>query len=209
MGEVAETLVRELRHRALSTDTRIIVGIAGAPGTGKSTLASAVAGLLGTDLCRVVPLDGFHLGQSIINGTEWESQKGAPDTFDLGGYLSLLTRLRANTEPTIYAPLYRRDLEEPVAASIAVPSSTQIILTEGNYLLLEREGWHHIRDVLDEAWYVDTPDDVRRERLIARHIQFGKSPETARRWTEGPDEQNARLIEQTRARADRVVRSEM
>lgn len=202
---VANALADELVARVQRAPERIIVGIAGAPGTGKSTLARAVADRIGDELCCIVPLDGFHLGQSIINGTELESRKGAPDTFDVAGYLTLLTRLRQNSEPVVYAPVYRRDLEEPVAASIAVPASIRIILTEGNYLLLDREPWRGVVDYLDEAWYVDTPDELRRERLIARHIAFGKSPDRARRWAEGPDEVNAQLIEGTRSRARRVI----
>lgn len=201
---VAE-LARGLVDRALGTDERIIVGVVGAPGTGKSTLTHAIADLLGDDLCRVVPLDGFHLGQGIINDTELAGRKGAPDTFDVGGYLSLLRRLRANTEETIYAPVYRRELEEPIAASVAVPRTTRIILTEGNYLLLAHDGWELVRDLLDDAWYVDTPDSVRRERLVARHIRFGKPPELARAWVDGSDERNAELVAATRSRADRVI----
>ena len=200
-----EELARELIARVRVADRRIVIGIVGPPGTGKSTLAAAVAEVIGDALCRVVPLDGFHLGQSLINGTELASRKGAPDTFDVDGYLSLLARLRTDSEQTVYAPAYRREYEEPIAASIAVPHSIRIVLTEGNYLLLDRDRWAEVAAMVDERWYVDTPDELRRARLIARHIRFGKSPDEAQAWTDGPDEANARLIAATRASADRTI----
>ncbi|WP_375388641.1 nucleoside/nucleotide kinase family protein [uncultured Amnibacterium sp.] len=203
--DVARALADALADRSRVARARLIVGIVGAPGTGKSTLAGAVALHLGHELCRTVSMDGFHLGQRIIDGTELANRKGAPDTFDVGGYVSLLGRLRANSEDTVYAPVYRREWEEPVAASVAIPSSVPIVLTEGNYLLLDHGGWEGVRGLLDDTWYVDTPAELRRSRLIARHVLFGKTPEAARRWTDGPDERNAQMILATRVRAGRIV----
>lgn len=198
-------IIEDLRRNALESGGRQIIGIVGAPGTGKSTLAEHVAGLLANDGCVVVPMDGFHLANAIIDGTPLQRRKGSIDTFDIGGYLSLLRRLRERDEPVIYAPSYRRGLEEPIAASIAVPQSVLFVITEGNYLLGETEPWGQVREFLSETWYVDTPHDIRLSRLIQRHITFGKSPAEAVEWANGPDEDNARYVETTKIRANRII----
>lgn len=198
--------VEALRRRHAASGARQIVGIVGAPGTGKSTLAQHVADELGRDVCVVVPMDGFHLAGSVLHGTPLASRKGAPDTFDGHGYLSLLRRLRARDEPVVYAPEFRRGLEEPVAGSIAVPAAVPFVISEGNYLLAGDSPWQLVREHLTESWFVDTPHDVRVRRLIERHIAFGKEPAAAEAWARGPDETNARYVQATRSRADRVVR---
>ena len=198
--------VDALRRRQHQSGARVILGIVGAPGTGKSTLAQQVADELGRDRCVVVPMDGFHLAHAVLDGTPLAARKGALDTFDGYGYVSLLRRLRARDEPVVYAPAFQRQLEEPVAGSIAVPASVPFVVSEGNYLLADREPWHLVREYLDEAWFVDTPQELRLRRLVDRHVAFGKDPAAAQAWAAGPDEANARYVETTRARADRVVR---
>lgn len=184
---------------------RTMLGITGAPGSGKSTLAAGLQQALGPDRAVVVPMDGFHLSGAIIAGTARESRKGAPDTFDVGGFLALLARLRARDEDVVYAPSYRRGLEEPIAAAIAVSARTPLVIIEGNYLLLDESPWDPVRRLLDEVWFVAADPVVRRARLVRRHIEFGMDAEAATAWTEGPDEANALLVDATRARADRVV----
>lgn len=198
-------LVEYLRARHRSSGERQILGIAGAPGTGKSTFALSLAEALGAQAAVIVPMDGFHLASGIIRGTALRERKGAIDTFDVGGYLALLRRLRARDESVVYAPCYRRGLEEPIAASIAVPREIDFVITEGNYLLSPEPGWRDIRSIVDEIWFVDTPDALRVARLIERHIEFGKSREAATAWVAGPDAVNARLIEATRHLADRQI----
>ncbi|WP_028045023.1 nucleoside/nucleotide kinase family protein [Cellulomonas sp. URHE0023] len=197
----------ELRARLdalLASGQRRIVGIVGAPGAGKSTLAAQVVDAVGTRAV-VVPMDGFHLAQTELERIGRADRKGAPDTFDAAGYVALLRRLR--TEPgTVYAPEYRRDLRNPVAGAIAVPSDVPLVVTEGNYLLLDGDGFAPVAGLLDESWFVALPDDIRLARLVARHEAFGKSPEAARAWSHGPDEANARLVAATAHRADVVVR---
>ncbi|MFK0004782.1 nucleoside/nucleotide kinase family protein [Paenarthrobacter sp. NPDC090522] len=197
-------LERRLRGAA-SPGERMIVGLVGAPGAGKSTLAERLAEQFGPD-GAVVPMDGFHLANSIIDGTPLRERKGAIDTFDVGGYLSLLQRLRRNDEDVIYAPAYRRGLEEPVAASIAVPKSTTFVFTEGNYLLARQGRWSEVRSYLDEVWFVETSQQIRVAQLIQRHVTSGMAPADAEAWANGPDEANARFIESTRNFADLVVR---
>ncbi len=199
-------LVDQLEARLRSTGARQILGIAGAPGTGKSTVARTIADALGAGRCVIVPMDGFHLGTAIIDGTPLRARKGAIDTFDVGGYLSLLRRLRARDESVVYAPTYRRGLEEPIAASIAVSRDVDFVITEGNYLLATDPGWRDIRSLVDEIWFVDTPRDLRIARLIERHVTFGMTRDAATAWATGPDEANARSIESTKHLADRQIR---
>ena len=189
----------------LAAGARRVLGIAGPPGAGKSTLAAqVVAAFPGT--CVVVPMDGFHLAQSELERTGRADRKGAPDTFDADGYVALLRRLREPRDGhVVYAPEYRRDLRNGVAGAIAVPADVPLVVTEGNYLLLDAHGFAPVADLLDESWYVAPDDDVRLARLIARHERFGKSPQAARAWSTGPDEANARLVAATAGRADVVV----
>jgi pantothenate kinase len=199
-----EAALERARALAAAGDRRIL-GVAGKPGGGKSTLARMVAEALG-DAARLVPMDGFHLAQDELVRLGRRDRMGAPDTFDAAGYAALLRRLRANAEPVVYAPEFRREIEEPIAGAIAVPASVPLVVTEGNYLLLDDGAWAAVRPLLDEAWYVEVDDALRVERLIARHVEFGKSPAYAREWVMRSDEHNARVVESTRPRASAVVR---
>jgi pantothenate kinase len=193
-----------LRAR-LVPGTRTVLGIAGAPGSGKSTFATWIQEQFEPGFAVVVPMDGFHLGNAIIDGTPLRQRKGAIDTFDAGGYLSLLRRLARRDEPVVYAPEFRRTLDEPVAASIAVPAEAPLVITEGNYLLAERAPWKEVRAELDEVWFVDTPNELRLSRLVERHVSFGMDRAAAEAWATGPDEANALLIQATRPAADRII----
>ena len=188
---------------------RVVLGIAGSPGAGKSTVASSVlsalASRLGPDVVGHLPMDGFHLADVQLDRLGLRDRKGAPETFDVGGYVTALRRLHDEPDRTLYVPGFERELEQPVAAAIAIPPSARLVVTEGNYLLLAGGGWQHVRPLLAEAWYVDMDADVRRERLVRRHEQFGKSPDTARAWVERVDEPNAELVAATRDSADVVV----
>ncbi|GAA1255564.1 nucleoside/nucleotide kinase family protein [Arthrobacter pascens] len=196
--------VADLRLR-MSDGSRILLGVAGAPGAGKSTFSASLADFFGPGAALVVPMDGFHLGNAIIDGTPLKQRKGAPDTFDVGGYFSLLQRLARRDEDVVYAPDFRRSIDEPVAASVAVPASVPLIITEGNYLLAENPAWQRVRSQLDEVWFIDTPPALRLSRLVERHMVFGMDRPAAEAWANGSDEANARLIEATRDRADRVI----
>ena len=201
--EDTAAVIERARMLAAAGERRIL-GIAGPPGGGKSTVARAVVAELG-ELARLVPMDGFHLAQAELVRLGRRDRMGAPDTFDAAGYAALLKRLHGE-EPIVYAPEFRREIEEPIAGAIAVPRSTPLIVTEGNYLLLGDGDWGLVRPLLDEAWYVEIDEELRLQRLIQRHIQFGKTPEYARAWVLRSDERNAALVATTAVAADVLVR---
>jgi pantothenate kinase len=187
---------------------RRILGLTGAPGAGKSTVAEHLVTALGPDVAVLVPMDGFHLANEVLLDLGRRQRKGAHDTFDDGGYARLIATLRAQRvdDPVVYAPRFRREIEEAIASSIPIPATVPLVVTEGNYLLLECDAWPTARAAIDEVWFLALDTEVRHARLLRRHEAYGKSPEDAARWALGPDERNAQLIESTACRADRIVR---
>jgi pantothenate kinase len=193
----------ELVEQARSLPGRLL-GIAGAPGAGKSTLAAGLAAAVPDAV--VVPMDGFHLTTAQLRGLGRVETRGAPDTFDADGFVDLLRRLGAGDEAIVHAPDFDRSIEEPVIGAIAVPQTAPLVIVEGNYLLLDTEPWSEIAGLLGETWFVEVPEPVRIERLVARFVSFGWDPTLAfERVTAGSDAANARLVAGTRTRADRVV----
>ncbi len=176
-------------------DVRLL-GITGAPGGGKSTLAATLHR-------PVVPMDGFHYADVELVRRGLLKLKGAPETFDAEGYAALLARVRAGAADVV-APAFDRDLEQPLAGAIAVPASG-LVVTEGNYLLLDEPRWRAARAEVDVVWHLHVDEAVRLERLVARHVAFGKSLADARAWVARVDEPNARLVEAAAERADLVL----
>ncbi|HEY1133560.1 MAG TPA: nucleoside/nucleotide kinase family protein [Nocardioides sp.] len=217
-----------LRQVEAAGARRAVLGVVGAPGAGKSTLVDALLAALaaappaGADAGWVahLPMDGFHLADAQLDRLGRRDRKGAPDTFDARGYAASLARVRTERDHTVFVPGFERELEQPVAAALAVRPEARLVLTEGNYLLLgagggagddaadrshREQGWGEVRALLDETWYVEVPDGVRRERLVARHVRFGKTPAAAAAWVDEVDEPNARLVTAGRTHADLVV----
>jgi pantothenate kinase len=188
---------------------RVVLGIAGAPGAGKSTLADALVAAVGeregADWVAHVPMDGFHLADAQLDRLGSRSRKGAPDTFDADGYAHLLQRVVDEPDSWVYAPGFDRTLEQPLAAAMVVPPAARLVVTEGNYLLLPETRWQQARAQLAEVWFVAGDDDVRRSRLVERHVTFGKAPAAAVAWVEQTDEVNAVVIAASASGADRVV----
>lgn len=184
----------------LARSTRTLLGIIGPPGAGKSTL-SLQLNALHPEQSQIVPMDGYHLANVELARLGRADRKGAPDTFDSYGYVALLKRLRDQApEETVYAPEFRREIEEPIAGAIPIFAKAKLLIAEGNYLALDQGGWRHVAALLDEIWYVEVDPKLRLERLIARHMQFGRSLQEAQAWTQSTDEPNARLIESTLGR---------
>lgn len=196
-------LIGRARQLAASP-TRRILGLTGAPGSGKSRLADELVNALGADAV-LVPMDGFHLAEAELKRLGIHDRKGAIDTFDAAGFVALLRRLRETAEPVVYAPTFRRDLEEAVAGAIRVPSNVTLVVTEGNYLLSPDGAWAAVRGLLDEVWYLEPDENDRLDRLIRRHMEFGRDVDTANARARGNDQRNADLIAATKVRADLIV----
>jgi len=187
---------------------RQLLGITGSPGAGKTTLATKLVETLngGADpqVAVYLPMDGFHLADASLQRLGLSDRKGAPETFDGHGYLALLRRVRVD-RTTVWAPGFERDLEQPIAGAIAVDPDVRLVVTEGNYLLIDADPWREARSLLDQAWFVEVDDAVRRDRLVARHVEFGKARQDAIDWVQRVDEPNARLVAASRSRADLLV----
>ncbi|MFJ1807202.1 MULTISPECIES: nucleoside/nucleotide kinase family protein [unclassified Streptomyces] len=201
-----------IRARALAGDgrRRALLGLAGSPGSGKTTLAERLVRELngtGDPWVAHVPMDGFHLADVELDRLGRRGRKGAPDTFDAAGYAALLRRLRDETDgdDLVYAPGFERVLEQPIAGAVPVAPTARLIVTEGNYLLLDSGAWVRVRAALDEVWFCELEERERLRRLVARHEEFGKGHEEAVAWVRGSDQRNAELVATTRKRADLVL----
>lgn len=215
---------------AVASGRRLLLGLAGAPGVGKSTLAEELVARArdahGSDVAVVLPMDGFHLANALLVALGSRDRKGAPDTFDDAGFAALLARVRdqrdgtisrtgtetgrgTSTEAararTVYAPRFDREHDESIGSAVAVPAACAVVVVEGNYLLASDGAWPEAARCLDEVWHLTLPEEQRHERLIARHVRHGMTPTAARAWALGPDEANAVLIDAAGARADVVV----
>lgn len=182
---------------------RSVLGIVGAPASGKTTLAWGLANALGSRAV-VVGMDGFHLAQSELQRLKRTDRKGAPDTFDAAGYVNLVRRLREGVD-TVYAPEFRREIEEPIAGAVAVPPEVPLVITEGNYLLLDEDPWTGVKPLLTEAWFLAPDEPERLERLVSRHRRYGRSLVEAKQRALGSDQRNADIIAATSSRADLVL----
>ena len=205
---IADLLARDAI--ALASDSaRAILGVAGSPGAGKSTLVDElldrIRAVNGDDWVAHIPMDGFHLADAQLDRIGALARKGAPETFDAAGYAHLLERVRREVDEPVYVPGFDRVLEQPLAAALVVLPSARLVVTEGNYLLLDDPHWERARRAMDAVWFVASEETVRVERLVARHIQFGKSPHEARAWVATTDQRNSELVAATVGRADRLI----
>lgn len=192
-------ILRSLAEVVEAVGSHRIVGIAGAPGAGKSTIAADLVAALPSAV--LLPMDGFHLPQVRLIELGRRDRMGAPDTFDVDGLIATLEAVK-NSGGTVLAPDFDRAIEEPVPDSIEIRPEFSTVVVEGNYLL----HWPEVRHLLDVSLVVDLDHDVRIERLVARHIRYGKTPDAARAWSLGPDERNALLVGATARLADHVIR---
>lgn len=203
IGTFAELLA--LCEEFARTGSRHVIGITGPPGSGKSSLAGALVRRLSARAV-LLPMDGFHLANDVLTALGRRGRKGAPDTFDVAGYVSLLERVRAASDAIAYAPRFDRSEEIAIAAALAIPATVPLVITEGNYLLHRGDGWERVRPLLDSAWYLDVTEAELRSRLIARRLAHGDSAEAATAWVDDVDLPNARTVAATQARADAIMR---
>ena len=185
------------RLLALSDQGRRLIAIAGPPGSGKSTLAARLAKALNATrpgVAAVVPMDGFHLDDAVLRAQGTLARKGAPWTFDTGGLLALLDRLRRNAENQIAIPLFDRNLEIARAGAALVAQDVPLLLVEGNYLLLDHPPWDAMAAVFDLTIFLDVPPATLERRLIDRWLAHGMTPDAARLKAQGNDLPNARMV---------------
>jgi pantothenate kinase len=179
---------------------RFVLGLSGAPGAGKSTLAAALAAAYGVP---VVQMDGFHRTNAELAALGRLDAKGAPDTFDAEGYAAVLRRLHAGG--TVLAPSFDHDLPDPLADAIEVPAEAGLVVTEGNYLLLDRPAWRAVRRECDAVWHLVADQAERIERLVRRHEESGKAAVQARAWVLTVDQANAELVDAAAGAADELL----
>ncbi len=199
-SSVHEVVLGEIARRRRPGE-RLLVGITGAPGAGKSTLAQRICAE--TAGACAVPMDGFHLSNDVLRSLGFARVKGAPQTFDEAGYVALLRRLRERDDDVVYAPSFDHVMNEPIAGSIPVPRACELVITEGNYLLV----WPRARALLDLTVHIDADPDLRVAGLIERQLAKGLDESAAREWVLRSDEANARLVQEHAHLADlRVLR---
>jgi pantothenate kinase len=196
----ADAVAAWIREQAVESD-RYLVGLTGAPGSGKSTLASQLSSELAAP---VVPMDGFHLPNTVLDERGLRAVKGAPKTFAAADFVDAVARLRVALDD-VWLPAFDRTVDEPVADQIRVGATARIVLVEGNYLLLADEPWARLVRQFDAVLFLDVDDDVRFERLVERHVKFGKPRDEAVDFVRTSDERNAALIGETHHRADILV----
>jgi pantothenate kinase len=204
MATLTDDVARLLEERS----GRVVVGLTGPPGVGKSTAAERIVDEINAvqrDFAALLPMDGFHLSNAQLTRLGRKGRKGAPDTFDAAGFLVSVARVRDGYRAAdVYVPQFDRTLEEPVAAGLVVPAAARVVIAEGNYLALPSGGFSGARDLIDRLYYLRGADDVRRQRLLARHLAGGRSLIAAEHWVRAVDEPNARLIAETEGRCDRT-----
>jgi pantothenate kinase len=189
---------------------RRVLGVAGPPGAGKTTLVESLLAAAAerpdlTGRLAHVPMDGFHLTNAELDRLGRRDRKGAPDTFDPQAYAALLAAVRDPARRPVAAPAFDHAVGEPAPGALVVPPEADVVVTEGNYLLLGGDGWSQVRALLDEVWFCALADDVRRERLVARHVEAGRAEGDARAFVHGSDEANARAVAPTGTGADLVL----
>lgn len=195
-----ETLLKVVTEAA-AAHTRFVVGIAGPPGAGKSTLAQKLVQAFPSDLARLVPMDGFHYDNSVLDDLRLRSRKGAPETFDFSGFLSILTRIR-DREPNVAVPIFDREVDLARAGASLIPSQAKIIVVEGNYLLLDESPWTKLGPCFDLTLYLDVPRPQLEQRLLQRWLDLGDPPEKAAHWVASNDMPNVDRVLTRRRNAD-------
>ena len=199
-------LFEQIQSLLQDQNPRSIIGIVGKPGAGKSTVVSEIEKRFDSNQVSIIPMDGYHLSNEELISLNRRDRKGAPDTFDTQSFISLITKVKNSPELEHRFPIFHREIEASKADEGFVQSGVKVIVVEGNYLFSEEHNWQGVFPLLDHTWFIEIADEVRIERLIARHIRYGKTPEDAENWSRGSDEANARFIELTAHRAANIIK---
>lgn len=190
---------------------RVLVALAGAPGSGKSTLAEELVATLNrrTPGCVVVlPMDGYHYDDLLLRQLGRHSRKGAPDTFDVDGLRHMLVRLRNNDDEAVAVPVFDREVEIARAGARLIPASVEIIVVEGNYLLLRRDPWAALRPLFDLTVMITASEETLRKRLTARWEGYALPPGEIMRKLEEVDLPNGRFVRTESVEADCQLRND-
>jgi pantothenate kinase len=202
--EIAEFL--DLIDQTLkSTTNRVLFGVVGKPGAGKSTIVESVKKRFPSQEVAIIPMDGYHLSDEVLISQGKRDRKGAPDTFDAPRFTKLLQDVKVNSDSEIRFPIFHREIEASVEDEGVIAPEAKVVITEGNYLLSTEHGWAGVKELLDQSFYIEIDDEIRLQRLIDRHIRYGKSPEAAKAWSLGSDETNARFIATTKDLASAII----
>ena len=201
-----ELLFQQIQSILEGQNPRTLIGIVGKPGAGKSTVVEEIQKRFDSNTVSIIPMDGFHLSNEELVKLDRRERKGAPDTFDVESFTSLIKRVKINHNIDHKFPIFHREIEASIADEGAVPKESRVIVIEGNYLFSTDHNWDGIYSLLDHTWFIEIDDEVRIERLIARHVRYGKTPEEAEAWSRGSDETNARFIGLTANRAENRIK---
>ena len=201
-----ELLFEQIQSLLNGQNPRTLIGIVGKPGAGKSTVVEEISKKFDSKTVSIIPMDGFHLSNEELISLGRRDRMGAPDTFNVEGFTSLIKRVKSDSNVDHMFPIFHREIEASIADEGMVPKESKVVVIEGNYLFSEDHNWDGIYPLLDHTWFIEIKDEVRLERLIARHIRFGKTPEEAEAWSRGSDETNARFIGLTAYRAENLIK---
>lgn len=200
-----ELLFEQIQSLLDGQNPRTLIGIVGKPGAGKSTVVEQIEKKYRPDQVSIIPMDGFHLSNEELISLGRRERKGAPDTFDVEGFISLIERVKIDDSIDHMFPIFHREIEASIAHEGIVPKGSKVLVIEGNYLFSEEHSWSKVYPLLDHTWFIEIDDEIRIERLIARHVRYGKTPEEAEAWSRGSDETNARFIGLTANRAENRI----
>ncbi len=198
-------LVEQIKTLLEGSSPRTIIGIVGKPGAGKSTVVAEIQNQFESNDVAIIPMDGYHLSNEELIELGRRNRKGAPDTFDVSAFVSLLRSVRNEINKNHTFPIFHREIEASKEGEGLVPAGAKVVVVEGNYLFSQEYGWHEVFPLLDQSWFISIDDEIRMRRLIARHIAYGKTAQEAEEWSRGSDEMNARFIEKSANRAEKVI----
>jgi pantothenate kinase len=200
-----ELLFEQIQSLLNGQNPRTLIGIVGKPGAGKSTVVEEISKKFDSKTVSIIPMDGFHLSNEELISLGRRERKGAPDTFDVEGFTLLIKSVKIDHSVDHKFPIFHREIEASIADEGMVPKESKVVVIEGNYLFSEAHGWNGIYPLLDHSWFIEIDDEIRIERLIARHVRYGKTREEAEAWSRGSDETNARFIGLTANRAENRI----